>query len=197
MTSTPTERTLSDPKTWLDEHGDSLFRYAYFRLRDVGLAEDLVQETLLAAYQARSGFAGRSAERTWLIGILKNKVIDHLRKHARELALEDIAQDSDAIDALFRDDRMRHWRRPPAHWENPNEALEHKQFWDVFSDCIDTLPPRQARAFVLCEIEGLDGKEACKVLDVAPSNIWVMLHRARLRLRECLELQWFGGARRD
>lgn len=191
--SKPPKTTLSEPHTWLDLHGDALYRYAFFRLRDMDMAEDLVQETLLAAYQARAGFAGRSAERTWLIGILKNKLIDTLRKHAREVSVDAFADGPDAIDALFRDDRFQHWRTPPAAWENPNDALEQKQFWVVFQDCIETLPPRQARAFLLCEIDGLDGKEACKVLEVEPSNVWVMLHRARMRLRQCLEKNWFGG----
>jgi RNA polymerase sigma-70 factor (ECF subfamily) len=191
----PPKSALSEPHTWLERHGDALYRYAFFRLRDMDMAEDLVQETLLAAFQARADFAGRSAERTWLIGILKNKLVDTLRKHAREVSVEALADGPDAIDALFNDDRRQHWRTPPGAWENPNAALEQKQFWAVFRECIETLPPRQARAFVLCEIDGLDGKEACKVLDVEPSNVWVMLHRARLRLRQCLEKHWFGGAR--
>jgi len=193
--STP-RRQLSDPETWLAQHGDALYRYAYFRLRDRAQAEDLVQETLIAALQARQGFAGRSNERTWLIGILKNKLVDYLRKSVRERPLAELAGTESEIDALFDANDDDHWKKPPADWVNPTRALEQKQFWKIFMECIEALPARQAQAFSLCELEGLEGEEACKVLGIATTNLWVMLHRARLRLRECLEAHWFGqGAR--
>ncbi len=191
MGKTPIAGTrLSRPEVWLDEHGDALYRYARFRLNDSAVAEDLVQETLLAALQAQDSFAGRSTERTWLIGILKNKLIDHLRKAGREITI-DVESDDD-LDALFDTASQVHWRTPPSVWDNPLAALEQKQFWAVFSDCLGELPARQAQAFTLCEIEGLDGGEACKVLGVTATNVWVLLHRARLRLRGCLENNWFN-----
>lgn len=180
---------LSRPEVWLDEHGDALYRYARFRLNDPTLAEDLVQETLLAALQAQDSFAGRSTERTWLIGILKNKLIDHLRKACRENTA-DVESDED-LDALFDHASRDHWHTPPSAWDNPPAALEQKQFWAVLGDCLGALPARQAQVFTLCEMEGLDGSEACKVLGVTTTNVWVLLHRARLRLRECLENHWF------
>ena len=193
--STP-RRQLSDPETWLAQHGDALYRYAYFRLRDRAQAEDLVQETLIAALQARQGFGGRSSERTWLIGILKNKLVDYLRKSVRERPLAELAGTESEIDALFDASDEDHWKKPPADWTNPTHALEQKQFWKIFIECIEALPVRQAQAFSLCELEGLEGEEACKVLGIATTNLWVMMHRARLRLRECLEAHWFGqGAR--
>ena len=187
----PSGIRLSLPEVWLEQHGDTLYRYAYFRINDAALAEDLVQDTLLAALQAQESFAGRSTERTWLIGILKNKLIDHLRKYSREQTMDTTPGSDQDFDALFKDDNWSHWRTPPSVWDNPSAALEQQQFWTVFSDCLGALPGRQAEAFTLCEIEGLDGNEACKVLGVATSNIWVLLHRARLRLRECLENHWF------
>ena len=191
MGKTPTtDIRLSRPEIWLDEHGDALYRYARFRLNDAALAEDLVQETLLAALQAQGSFAGRSTERTWLIGILKNKLIDHLRKTCREITV-DTGSDED-LDALFDNASRDHWRSPPSVWDNPPAALEQKQFWAVLSDCLSALPARQAQVFTLCEMEGLDGSEACKVLGVTTTNVWVLLHRARLRLRECLENHWFN-----
>jgi RNA polymerase sigma-70 factor (ECF subfamily) len=183
---------LSQPEVWLEEHGDALYRYAYFRINDAALAEDLVQETLLAALQARDSFAGRSAERTWLTGILKNKLVDHLRKTAREQSVDTTPGSDEDLDALFDNDTWSHWKKPPSAWENPSAALEQQQFWAVFSDCLGGLPARQAEAFTLCELEGLDGGEVCKVLGIATSNVWVLLHRARLHLRQCLEDNWFG-----
>ena len=190
--SPPPRHALSDPQTWLAQHGDALYRYAYFRLRDRAQAEDLVQETLIAALQARQGFAGRSNERTWLIGILKNKLIDYLRKSVRECPLADVAVTQSEIDALFDASDEDHWKKPPADWVNPTQALEQKQFWKIFMECFEALPARQAQAFSLCELEGLEGEEACKVLGIATTNLWVMMHRARLRLRECLETHWFS-----
>lgn len=179
-----------EPGRWLDQHGDALFRYALARVRERALAEDLVQETLLAALRGRSQFAGRAAERTWLIAILKNKIIDHFRKSAREQSL-DALEDPDAlIDAQFEADG--HWRTPPEAWANPVAAFESEEFWRRMAECLNGLPERQARAFSLCELEGIEGEAACKVLGVSASNLWVLLHRARMRLRQCLEAGWFS-----
>lgn len=184
---------LTDPATWLEQHGDSLYRFALLRVRNPAIAEDLVQETLLAAWRAQAGFAGEAAERTWLIAILKNKLIDHFRRSSRETPLPDMADTDDAIDALFAQHNG-HWAHTPAAWSDPDDALEQAEFWRAFQDCLANLPARQAQAFTLTEIDGLSTEELCKVLAAQPSNVWVMLHRARLRLRECLEQRWFGAA---
>lgn len=185
--------TLSDPATWLDTHGDSLYRFALQRVRDPATAEDLVQETLLAAWRAKDKFAGKSAERTWLVAILKNKLIDHLRRTRREAPLPESDVSDEVVDALFAEHNS-HWVRPPAAWAKPDDALEQAEFWKIFQACLEALPARHAQAFNLSEIDGLSTDQLCKVLEVQPSNVWVMLHRARLRLRECLELRWFGLA---
>lgn len=182
---------LSDPVTWLDQHGDSLYRFALLRVRNPTTAEDLVQETLLAAWRAKDNFAGQATERTWLIAILKNKLIDHFRRSSRETPLPDIADTDDAIDALFVE-HTAHWAQPPTAWPRPDDALEQAEFWRVFQDCLAGLPDRQAQVFTLTEVDGLSTEELCKALSAQPSNVWVMLHRARLRLRECLEQRWFG-----
>jgi len=183
---------LSDAATWLEQHGDSLYRFALQRVRNPTTAEDLVQETLLAAWRAKDNFAGQAAERTWLIAILKNKIIDHFRRISRETPLPDMADNDDAIDALFAQNND-HWLRPPSAWASPDGALEQAEFWQVFQDCLASLPARQAQAFTLTEVDGLSTEELCKALAAQPSNVWVMLHRARLRLRECLEQRWFGA----
>jgi len=188
--SLPTEATLSPAHGWLDAHGDALYRYAFLRLRDGAQAEDLVQETLLAALESKSRYAGRAAERTWLIGILKHKLIDLLRRQNREQPLADLTETDEDIEALFL--RNGHWKTPPAVWANPVACLEQQEFWRVLNDCLAALPARQARAFTLSELDGLGGDELCKLLGATATNVWVMLHRARLRLRECLESRWFG-----
>lgn len=182
---------ISSPEAWLDEHGDALYRYACLRVRDTSVAEDLVQETLLAAFATPNRFAGRAAERTWLISILKNKITDHLRRVAREQPLDDELAEDEAITELFQ--RNGHWQTPPSKWGEPHAALEQKQFWRVFSECLAALAPRQAQAFTLIEWDGATSEEVCKVLNLSPSNLWVLLHRARARIRLCLEHQWFAG----
>src|SRR4030042_1247008 len=124
---------LSDPATWLDQHGDSLYRFALLRVRNPTSAEDLVQETLLAAWRAKDSFAGQATERTWLIAILKNKLIDHFRRTSRETPLPDMAETDDAIDALFMEHND-HWLRPPSAWASPDDALEQTEFWGVLQD---------------------------------------------------------------
>lgn len=183
-------RTTTDPLVWLDRHGDALYRYALLRVRDQALAEELVQETFVAALAARAQFGGQASERTWLIAILKNKTVDHLRRAQREEPLPDDADSQEMLDALF--DHRGHWSLRPLEWGHPDKALENQQFWRVFEDCLAGVPTRSAEAFFLREVDGLTAEEVCKVLDVSPSNLWVSLHRARMRLRLCLEMQWFN-----
>lgn len=184
--------SLSDPETWLDAHGDALYRFALQRVREPALAEDLVQDTLLAALRAQAGFAAQASERTWLVAILKNKIIDHYRRASRECPLPEHLDPDEAVDTLFRDEPDGHWVEPPSSWPRPDTALEQAEFWRVFQECLDALPDRQSRAFVLCEIDGLTTEELCKLFGASTSNMWVLLHRARLRLRGCLETRWFA-----
>ena len=182
---------LSKPEHWVDQYGNDLFRYALLRLRDSQLAEDVVQETFLAALRARKNFSGRSSEKTWLFGILKHKIVDHIRKASRERPTEDPEIPEDAVKYLF-DDKGK-WRVMPTEWDaDPSTILEQKEFQDVLEKCLSDLPSRLSDAFSLREMDGLTSKEVCKVLGVSATNLWVMLYRARMRLRHCLEMNWFG-----
>lgn len=183
------ERTL-DPARWVDEHGDVLFRYALARVRDRHLAEDLVQEALVSALGSANSYRGGSSERTWLVGVLKHKVLDHFRKAGRERASDTL--DEQGLDDYF-DDRGR-WKVHPAKWTvDPHEALKQEDFRIVIERCLEETPARLARAFVLREVDELEGDEICKLLGITATNLWVMLHRARLRLRQCLDQNWFGA----
>jgi len=186
----------TDPEHWVDQHGDYLFRYALLRLRDPELAEDVVQEIFLAALQAREKFSGRSSERTWLVGILKHKIVDHIRKASRERPFSDIESSADAADTLHPMEKLfdekGKWKVAPIEWTGPNTVLERKEFWEVFERCLSDLPARLCDAFSLREMDGLSTEEVCNVLHVSATNFWVMLHRARMRLRRCLEINWFG-----
>ncbi len=184
----------SDPKSWVDQYGEYLFRYALARTRDPQVAEDLVQEAFMAALQARDGFMGRSSERTWLVGILKHKILDYFRKTSRE-SHSDLADNmTPTLEDMF--DNQGNWKPSaigPKDWgEDPNQILERKEFWDVLAHCVGELPSRHARAFSLREIDDLNSEEVCKVLNVSTTNLWVMLHRARSHLRRCLEIHFLG-----
>ena len=186
----------SDVSVWLERHGDYLFKYAVFRLRDTSAAEDAVQETFLAALKAYEKFEGRGSERTWLVGILKNKVTDHFRRMTRETPLEPGESEGPEHAEFFTrtDGWDNHWNNDyaPFDWHaTPAQLLERGDFWRVFSDCLSPLPRRTASAFTLREVDGLTSEEICDALGVTVNNLWVMLHRARLHLRNCLERNWF------
>jgi RNA polymerase sigma-70 factor (ECF subfamily) len=188
---------ITDPESWVDQHGDYLFRYALMRVRDPKIAEDLVQETFLAALRSKERFSGRSSERTWFTGILKHKIIDQFRKSSREQPISDLGSEDDTnIERLF--DEKGHWKIGPERWDtDPTKAHEQEEFWHTFQGCMQNLPVRIADAFSLRELEGLETEEICTTLDISKSNLWVMLHRARLQLRECLETNWFGGTKKN
>lgn len=183
-------KLISDPDTWVDEHGDALFRYALFRIQDAQVAEDLVQETFLAALRGKDSFAGRSSVKTWLFGILKHKIIDHIRKISRERPEGDIETIADLADKNF--DGQGGWKYQPSQWTtNPSLLFQQQEFWQILQTCLSELPPRLNQAFTLRELDGLSAEEVRKILNVTPTNGGVMLHRARMRLRECLDINWF------
>ncbi len=180
-----------NPDAWVDQYGDALYHFALARVQDRNVAEDLVQETFLAAVKARDRFEGRSSEKTWLFGILKHKVIDHFRKRQKTLLTQDLTDSADRIDAFF--GKRGEWRDRPAHWRtNPGKAQETRAFLDHFYRCLAGLPRRTADAFVYREIDGLRTEEICRQLDITANNCWVMLYRARMLLRKCLELVGFS-----
>jgi RNA polymerase sigma-70 factor (ECF subfamily) len=162
------------------------------QLRDAAAAEDAVQEALLAALAGEARFAGRSNLRTWLTGILKHKIVDTIRRQSRERPASDLEAEGEPaeFDALF--DRRGHWDEAPDAWEQPEGALGQKQFLAALEACLRALPPRTAQAFMMREHLGLDTDEICKDLAITPTHLWVMLYRARMALRQCLEMNWFG-----
>lgn len=187
-----------NPIEWVDKHGDYLYNYVLYRIHDKTVAEDLVQETFLAALKNIKTFSGKSSIRTWLTAILKNKIIDHFRKVSRELPLEnDEKLFFETEEIFYKEGRWKdYWdiNKDPLVWENnPEKNLEKKQFWDTFYKCLEELPPRFKAIFTLRTMEDLPTEKICKDLNVSSSNIWVILHRSRTQLRRCLEINWYGG----
>ncbi len=186
--------TPSEYEQQLVAQRDYLMRFARLQLRNDAWAEDAVSETLLAALSKPQAFEARSQLKTWLVGILKHKIIDSLRQRQREVVLDN-GTDDEASDPLehmaFKADG--HFAEKPADWGNPERDMQSRQFFDVLEACTDKLPPVQGRLFLMREWLEMSSEEICKELAMTPTNLYVQLHRARLRLRDCLELNWFAA----
>jgi RNA polymerase sigma-70 factor, ECF subfamily len=181
-----------DPETWVDQHGDSLFRFAVLRVQDPETASDLVQETFLAALSSRETYSGRSSVRTWLVGILKRKVADRIRMIGREQRFQQAGGSERGTEGMF--DRRGHWRTPPLDWgSDPLREYERREFWEVLGQCLSKIPAHLVDAFLECELEGESREAICRDLEITPENLSVRLFRARLLLRRCLEMHWFRG----
>jgi RNA polymerase sigma-70 factor (TIGR02943 family) len=185
-----------NPERWPEEHGDALFSFVMARVRSHSVAQDVVQETFLAALKARGSFAGRSSERAWLFGILRNKLADYYRLQSRETPWAD-PEFSGAVDeGLFHGSGPGKdgWisKLAPKRWAAPDESLVGKEFEGVFNQCLSGLPERVAHVFLLREVDETPSDIICKELGISSTNLWVMLHRARMALRRCLEAHWFG-----
>ena len=180
-----------DPEFWLDEYGDALYRYVLLRIRDKETAEDLVQETLLAGIKSVANFSGDSSVKTWLIGILKHKTLDFLRKQQREFTTFS-EQDLGADLIAHQFDTQGHWQNPPVLWSNPEQIQQNEQFRKVFSECLSRLPGQMAQIFILKEVDRISSHELCKLFNISTTNnLWVTLSRTRMKLRLCLESNWF------
>lgn len=194
QTTTDTQQRL-DPGKWLDCHGDYLYRYALMRVREAVVAEDLLQETLLAAVGSYRAHEGRSSERTWLVGIMKHKVIDYFRRAARNAQIPLTPEDDESEWFEESGPFQGHWRnnRAPTRWTgDAGECLESREFWTTLEHCLSQLPPQMSIAFTLREIDGLTSNEICEILNITPNNLWVLLHRSRCKLRHLLEANWFS-----
>ena len=177
----------------LESHRKYLLRYAVFQLHDPSLAEDAVQDTLMAALAQRDSFEGRSRLRTWLTSILKHKIIDLMRKRGRGLPVDamQLGEEDDSAGRSF--NARGRWIDPPADWGLPDAALESKQFWLVYQKCCQRMPERHALVFSMREVMDLSTEEICKKLEISKSNLHVILYRARLSLQSCLAKNWFGS----
>jgi RNA polymerase sigma-70 factor, ECF subfamily len=182
---------IDHPEEWLDAHGDVLYRYALLRLRDAHKAEEAVQDTLLAALQGRERFSGNASVRTWLVGILKHKILDQFRHEARVVNQDDPDDPlEESLEQSFTP--AGHWSARLADWGDPEATLENQQFWTILQYCLDHLPARLSRLFMLRELMEEGTETICQELAITPTNLWTMLYRARMGLRQCLDRNWVG-----
>jgi RNA polymerase sigma-70 factor (ECF subfamily) len=178
---------MAHPDEWVDCYGDALYRYALSRLRRSHEAEEAVQETFLAALAAREQFAGQSEPLTWFLGIIRHKIASRLRALARQ----GIRADVEDLDAWF--DGSGHWRKPTVRWTDPAALAERQDFWRVVRGCLAKLPHGMAEAFSRRTLDQCAPAEVCQELAISSANLWVLLHRARLRLVRCLQIHWFDA----
>ncbi|MEM7477705.1 MAG: sigma-70 family RNA polymerase sigma factor [Planctomycetota bacterium] len=168
----------SDPATWIDQFGDAMFRYVMKKTGDANVAEELVQETMLAGLRSRKDFRGESTVSTWLFGILRRKVVDYFRRKKTE-SLDYPKEDSQPAE-------------PTSSWmDNPAEIFEDREFWRVFEGCVEKLPNKFAEVYMLREINRNSPQEICKILGISATNLSMRLHRCRLALKDCLQQNWF------
>ncbi|MEZ5173149.1 MAG: sigma-70 family RNA polymerase sigma factor [Bacteroidia bacterium] len=189
--SEPDKHSLSDPALWAELYNQELFSFARWKLNDDELARDFVQEALLAGYEKRDSFRGDSSEKTWLLAILRNKILDYYRSKYRKPDI--ISRDSGNTEYF---DKSGHWtgEQAPQTWpEAASHKIESAEFYRVLTACRDQLSGQQQLVFVLKYMEDKDAGEICKELNISPSNYWVLLHRARLQLRRCLEINWINA----
>lgn len=184
-----------DPATWVDEYGDALFKFAYFRVNNQALAEDLVQDTFLAAIKAKDRFTGKASVKTWLTGILKNKVIDYYRKKNRTQSMNELAHFYEKEeDELFDQDGHWNYGNPsiPQAWRSEQvEKVDSAEFMQQFHECAKKMPDKISRVFIMREVDGFSSEEICETLGLSRANLWTILHRARMAFRGCLETNWF------
>lgn len=170
-----------------------MLRFAILQLRDQASAEDAVQEAMLAALQGADRFDERAKFKTWVFSILRNKIVDIIRRRVREPSYQDPEDEIDEsdFDPLF--SANGHWQRDarPADWGDPEKSFENQRFWAVFDTCLNRLPAATARVFMMREMLGLETDEICDELSMSSNHCWVVLHRARMGLRLCLDQKWF------
>lgn len=194
-----TEPSILTDTAFLNDLRRQMVKFATLQLSNSQLAEDAVQEALIGALKNAKSFAGRAALKTWVFAILKNKIADVLRQKQRMVEASILlGEDEEQEDFSELFDQKGFWQRDerPATWGNPQESLQQHQFWKVFEICLEKLPGNQARVFMMKEFVELDAHEICATVGISTSNLNVMLHRSRIRLRECLENNWFMKAER-
>ncbi len=183
------QQRKADPQKWLELYGDKMYQYALPRVNDIGMAEDLVQETFLSALKGLDGYKGEAPEKNWLFSILKNKIIDHYRKKSKEQPIISIPE-LNSEDDWFTKEGNWAGNRKPKNWHASDNPVERKEIQKIINWCKDQLKAPQQHVFTLKYMEDLDSDKICKVLNITPSNYWILIHRARLRMRDCVEKHW-------
>lgn len=183
---------MLEPEKWIQRYASYLLNYAFFRVKDKETAEDLIQETFISALKGRADFHGAASEKTWLTTILKNKIIDYYRSKQNKYSRVTDSIDQ-FYDSYFSANDGDHWQtdKQPLDWNDAGKPLEQKEFNTVLHRCLSKLPEKTAAVFTLKYMEDVETETICKDLEITSSNYWVIIHRAKIQLRECMEKNWF------
>lgn len=183
-----------NPSKWVDLYSDYLYKYAYYRVNNDELAQDLVQDCFLAALKAQDSYKGQASEKTWLVSILKNKIIDHYKKAStrNESPLQLSTQDAPSYDYFFDKETNGHWQSEskPKDWAVADNNFDAKEFYKILEKCLGQLPEKWKGVFTMSLLNDAEAKLVCKEFDLSSSNFWVIMHRAKLQMRACLEKNW-------
>ena len=184
----------------LAELHQDILRFAKIQLRDDDLAEDIVQDTLAAAIAKHNQFRGEAGLKTWILSILKNKIADYFRNHKYTVSLESLQEENDTIERHYEQgfNESGHWQptASPQNWQQaPEDNIYHQDFFRALENCMQGLPQDTARIFYLREIMGWEVNEICQEFSISKENCYVILHRARNGLRQCLQHRWFDLAK--
>jgi len=178
-----------DPNKWIDLYADYLFNYAIIRVDDHDIAKDLVQETFFSGLKGQTNFRGEASERTWLISILKRKIIDHYRKINSAKGKKEVR-----VNFYADGDNKGNWieERVPMSWgDSAEKNIENDELKVALDDCIANLPEKYRTVFLLKTVQNYETEEICNELGITASNLWVIIHRARQQLRRCIEDNWY------
>lgn len=175
---------MNEAERWVDEYGEILYRFALLRVGNPTVAEDLVQETFVAALKSQNSFRNQSSPQTWLIGILKHKILDHFRAQGKTISIEETTLSS-TMDSPAPKIPVKEWSI------TPEKIVEESAFREILQNCLNRLPEKAKQIFLLREIDEVETGELCKIFGITPTNLWVMLHRIRNQLKSCLEKNWF------
>ncbi|MCE3228065.1 MAG: polymerase subunit sigma-24 [Bacteroidetes bacterium] len=191
---TPENTNKLEPQYWVERYSDYLYSFAYYRVNNQELAEDLVQDAFLSALNARDTYKGQASEKTWLVSILKNKIIDHYKKAStrNESPLQLSSVEAPSYDYYFNKQKKGHWQpdSKPKDWDEAQHQPETKEFFNILEKCLDSLPAKWRGVFTMSLLDDNDSPVVCKEFNLTSSNFWVIMHRAKLQIRECLEKNW-------
>jgi RNA polymerase sigma-70 factor (TIGR02943 family) len=180
-----------EPQKWVERYSDMMYRYTLVRVKDPETAEELVQQTFFAALKSQNSYAGKSTEKTWLFGILKHKTMDFFRGNKRHISFDPSSEESSNP---IHFNASGHMVPRPENWNlDPEKAAENSELARVLAQCMNGLPEKFHRVFVFKEVDGMSSEEICNELDIKPTNLWVILHRARNQLKLCLESNWLNN----
>ncbi len=183
-----------DPTKWVHLYADYLYKYAYYRVNNDELAQDLVQDVFLSALKGKDTYKGEASEKTWLVSILKNKILDHYKKAStrNESPLKLNTYDAPSYDYFFNSGKFGHWKKEtlPKDWTSAENNFDTKEFYKTLENCLNKLPEKWKGVFTLSLLEDSDSKIVCKEFNITSSNFWVIIHRAKLQMRACLEKNW-------